>query len=109
MGGVYDEKELARWRAWQLLEVSADKLVCDRPCFVAAISLVPAAAGASDAYVYNGHDAGGELKASLLSVTGDMIQERYAPPAYFNRGLYVDVDTNVQAVRILLLVDPKGW
>jgi len=105
--GAFGKDELERWRSVQLVQVAADRFVTNKPCFVFMAILVPTAAGASDAFIYDGVDATGDLRITLASITGDPAPEYYWPPQYFAKGLFIDVDTNVQVVRVRYMIDPR--
>jgi len=105
--GAFGKEELERWRSVQLVEVAADRFVTNKPCFVFMVALVAAAAGAADAFIYDGVDATGDLRITLASVLGVWLQEYYTPPQYFTKGLFIDVDTNVQVVRVRYMIDPR--
>jgi hypothetical protein len=105
--GPFGKEELERWRSVQLVQVAADRFVTNKPCFVFMAELVPLAAGASDAFIYDGVDATGDLRITLASITGDPAIESYQPPQYFAKGLFIDVDTNVQVVRVRYMIDPR--
>ena len=104
---LWSVEEYARWRSIELVETAIDRLVTIMPCFVFMAVLVPTAAGASDAFIYDGQGVSGTLRITLASITGDPAGEHYWPPQYFSKGLFIDVDTNVQVVRVRYMIDPR--
>ncbi len=91
---------------WKQLEhdlVTADKKVCNRPCFLYAAQLVGGTGGVSTAVIRDGHDTGGDSAVDLGATTSGNDSRNFDPPIYLKKGLYVDVGSNVTSVLVHFL------
>lgn len=91
---------------WKRLEhdlVTADKRVCNGPCFLYAAQMVGGTGGASTAVIRDGHDTGGDARIDLAAATSSNDPRNFDPPLYFKKGLFVDVGSNVTSVLVQFL------
>lgn len=80
--------------------VTADSVLSRKACFVHGVHLTGSSGGASTATVYNGESTGDDVKIDLSCATSGRDNKRFAPPLYFDKGLYVDVGSNVTSVLV---------
>lgn len=83
---------------FQLERVTVDRIVCNGPCLVAGLVIASDGGGDADADVYDGHGTGGDKKLDLYCADEETRPYSFMPPAYFAKGLYVDIGTNCESV-----------
>jgi hypothetical protein len=91
---------MAKWPKSTTIVLTADALVTSHPCWLHAVFLNASAAG-GDVAVYEGQDAGSGRQ--ILHQDGAANATNYVqftPPVWCQRGLYVDVGSNVSQVTI---------
>jgi hypothetical protein len=91
------------WKSLDYDLTSADKKVCNGPCFVYAAHLVANSSGVGTAIIRDGHDASGAAVVSLSSLTSSNDPRKFDPPLYFKKGVFVDVVANVSSILIHFL------
>lgn len=101
------EKRLQDSRGVGRRRITADSLVSPKPCFVFSVSLVADAVGAATAVIRDGHNTGAEAVIDLAALTSSVDDRNYDPPFYFEKGLYVDVGSNVTSLLIRYAPDRK--
>lgn len=103
----FSEEILSNWRNVKTELFSADKCVSKYPCFLFSISIASNGSGVADAEVYNGQNTNGVRLLGLRCADNDEKHRLFVPPVYFNRGLYLDIVDNVEAVTVQYLIDPR--
>jgi len=94
-------EEFLKWiKECSHMRVTADTLINPGPAYVIAVHLVAAAGGAATALIYNGHGTGGEAKIDLSAPPSSSDPRLFWPPLYFDKGIYIDVGSNVTSVLI---------
>lgn len=78
--------------------VTADKVVCPRPCFLLDGMLTGDGGGASDCTIRNGHTSSADIKLKVRAVDDATQPFSLKRPVYMSSGLYVDVGSNVEGV-----------
>lgn len=97
------ETMLGYWKELDRDLVTADKKVCNGPCFLYGAALVANTGGASTAVIRDGHDTSGEPVVDLACLTSSNDPRMFNPPIYLKRGLFVDVGSNVTSVMVHFL------
>lgn len=85
--------------------VDAARLLSNKPCFLHFAYLIPSAA-VTDAVLYDGHNTGGKVIATLK--TAVITNHAFSPakPVYCAEGLYVDIGQGDTAVFVQWEADP---
>lgn len=84
--------------AWR--NVTGDTLVARNPCLLHGVVLLTSAGG-GDVTIYEGQDAtSGEKILSIEGANNISNQVAFNPPLPLQRGLYVDVGSNVSEVLV---------
>lgn len=86
--------------------VKSDQLICKTRCLFGGI-IVNASTDGGDVAVYNGNDAGsGDLFHTFQGLANESLPILLPNPVLFERGLFVDVGSNITNVTILWLPMP---
>jgi hypothetical protein len=85
--------------AWKW--VTADECLTKKPCELLFAELVPNAAGTSTSRLYNGVNTSGVTIVRFRGNGGYHTPFRPPQPVYCNRGLYVDVISNVRGIFVM--------
>jgi len=80
--------------------VTLDRIICNGPCYLFGHSIASDGGGEADALLYNGHSTNDPVFIHLDTLDEAAHQEMYFPPQYFNKGLYIDIGTNVAGVTV---------
>lgn len=106
--GHFDPRfwSLKDWKQIAFEVVGASSLVCNRPAFIFALWIASDGGGEADSIVYDGHNAGVLKLIHLDAVDEAIFQLRWFPPLYFQKGIYIDIGTNVAQVGIQYLPEP---
>lgn len=85
--------------------VTSSRKITAKPCWVFLVLLNPEdAALVSQAYIRNGETSSSEIILAPASQFG--YNNPIGPiPVYFNKGIYVDLDTNITGMTIQYLLD----
>ena len=78
--------------------VTVNRCVAHGPCFVYHLALGSNSSGVSTADIYNGISAKGDIKIDMTTIDDYFAQHDYWPPMYFDRGIYVELGSNVLSV-----------
>ena len=97
---------LKEWKqiAWEVMVV--DTLVSSRPAFIFALWISSEGTAEADAIVYDGQNASSLKLIHLDTVDESMAQLKFNPPLFFQKGIYVDVGSNVAQIGIQYLPLP---
>ena len=86
------EKE---WKDWITESIIADRLLYSGPCFVKYVSLQSGSTGTGIVVIYDGHDTTGKIKYRFFVDVKNLKSVNFSIPIYYDKGLYVDIGTNV--------------
>lgn len=78
--------------------VTVDRCVAHGPCFIYHLAVAADTNGAATAVIYNGISEKADIKIDMTTITSYYAQHDFWPPMYFDRGIYVDVGSNVTSV-----------
>lgn len=79
---------------------TADTIVCNEPCDLYGVIILCMALG-GDATIYNGRDAKGGNKVAKIQGPADRSWQIPMPhPVHLDRGLFVDVGTDVYEITV---------
>ena len=87
-------------KAIRLIRLAGDGLVTPTPAFLFSVTITSDGGGDADAKVYDGVSTKAPQVLDLGAYSGDLRQVSFNPPAYFRRGIYVDVGSNVASVSL---------
>jgi len=87
--------QMEAWKEAQVDQVTADKLVCGKPCFLLSACLVASSVGAATVVLRDGHSTSGDALITLGAPTSGNDHRNFSFPIYFKKGLYADVGSNV--------------
>lgn len=88
---------------WSFERITSSRVLCKGPCLVHFVLADPSnAANASSLTVYDGESTNGDLKFVLESKFANPCCT-FPLPAYFRRGLYIDLTTNVESCTVQYL------
>jgi hypothetical protein len=91
---------MAKWPRSMELPFTADAIVTTHPCWLHSATILVSTTG-GDASLYEGQDAAsGRLLITLKGSANVTNQRTYSPPLWLERGLYVDVGSNVTQVTV---------
>jgi hypothetical protein len=91
---------MAKWPKSTALVITADTLITTHPCWLHGVFINASAAG-GDVVVYEGQDpTSGRLLAHLDGGANATNALRFDPPLWCERGLYLDVGSNVSQVTV---------
>ena len=94
-----DRSSIEQWALEIRTErVTVDRCIASGPCFIYHLALASNSSGAATADIYNGISAKGDVKIDLTCVDDHWNSQDFWPPMYFDRGIYVDVGSNVKSV-----------
>lgn len=79
---------------------TVDKIITTRPCLLFSVTLTATGAGVADVSIYEGQDASsGRLVVTLKVAASSTVQTRFNG-LVAERGLYVDVGSNVASLTV---------
>lgn len=94
------------WSSWR--NIDGDTLIARGPCLLHTLFVLTSTTG-GDATVYEGQDTGSGTKIIRLEGTANEIRSvHFSPPLPCQRGLYVDVGSNVDEVLVHYTILPKN-
>lgn len=101
---MIDLKELVKNpKEWQLERTTVSRCICVGPCLFWFAHYEPSATQSDvEIKIFDGQSDQGDLKLSVLSLYGQPCIP-LPGPAFFRRGLYVDLTTNCAAVTVFYL------
>jgi len=102
------KEELASWKEWAWARVTVSGRVCNTPCFLAHVCFTADSAGNATAAVYDGHGELEEVVIDIAALQHDETDERFDPPLYLRRGLYVKLGSNVTSLFVHFLPLREG-
>jgi len=86
---------MAKWPKSTAIVVAADTLITSHPAWLHSLIITDSVAGAG-ATVYEGQDAtSGRQIAHFHGPNNDSFQAVFDPPLWCERGIYVDLEANV--------------
>lgn len=94
----FSEAAIAAVKQCAFTRITGDQLVSRQAALVFGVWLVAGSGGAATAAVYDGESTNDDRKIDLSCVATGHDNKRYNPPAYFEKGIYVDVGSNVTSV-----------
>jgi hypothetical protein len=83
--------------------VDESSSVWKKPCLLYSAAITGSTTGVTTAVLRDGHGTSGKAIIDLAAVTSAMEKVRFAPPLYFDNGLYVDLGANVTSVFVHFL------
>ncbi len=84
--------------------ITGDRVVSRSPVFVSSIVITSDGGGEADAKLYDGVSTTDPVLLSIYTVDEAMAQLNFNPPLETQRGLFVDIGTNVTEVLIVYSV-----
>lgn len=96
---LFSDHELREeWKKAAKVRVTANGLVCPDPAFIFLIIVTPRDQKKTRAKIYDGHSGIEDFYIDARSDTQVTRQTHFNPPMYFNQGIYVTVDGDVESV-----------
>lgn len=86
----------------QRVRTTADLKVSPSPVDLFAVQIVSDGVGAADAKLIDGHNDGGENVMDLACAQGSSWSQFFPCPVPFNKGLFIDIGSNVTSVFVLI-------
>ena len=80
--------------------VTVSRCIASGPCYIHYLALSSNSSGAATATIYNGISAKGDLKVDMTCIDDYFDHQDFWPPMYFDRGIFVDVGSNVSSVMV---------
>lgn len=93
---------------WEMIKVTADGQEVKGPCLLKSIQVRSGSGGVGVATLYDGSSASGKDVVCITAATSRCSRNDYDMPVYFPKGIYVDLGTNAEFVRIQILKLKKG-
>jgi len=99
-----DYKEIVKDpKEWFLERTTISRCLCKGPCFFQFMNVEPSATQSDiQVYLYDGENTAGVLKIAIVCLYGHGAL-LLPQPAYFRRGLYVDLNSNAAAASLQYL------
>lgn len=91
---------LALARLTSCVRVTGDQRLISRPSYLFSLVISSNGDGDADALIYDGENVKGVARFDLFAVDEAQQQLSFDPPVYMERGIFVDVGSNVESVVI---------
>ncbi len=96
------------WKRFQWDRIEASRRVCLTPCFLSHVSITPDAVGGATAKIYDGHGTAEGQVLDLGAVTSQQTEQHFDPPLFLQKGLYVEIGSNVVSVFVHYIALPEA-
>jgi hypothetical protein len=95
------------WDQVSFVRTSADRLVTHAEGFLISAHLSSDGVGVATAVIYDGDNTQGDIIRDLAAMQGG--NDNFCPPVAipFNKGLYIDVGSNVASVTVVFILRRK--
>ena len=94
---------IKEWKQVAVEYFTADRLLCNTPCFVFSVLATGYKDDNGEIKVYDGQSASGNPKYHIRTAARVSFFVAFNPPVYFAKGLYVDITDKCDAVTVQYL------
>lgn len=95
---IGEPKDCAKEFATERLTGSS--VVCNTPALIADILISNGTGGVGLSKLYDGSSTAGDQKADFNTLQSTTFQYWFDPPMWMNRGIYIEVGTNVTSITV---------
>ena len=91
-------KAKPEWKKLVKLRVTETAHAWKQPCFIHFVSITADPAGPATAIIRDGNNGSAQQLLNMTAQASDMTPLRFKPPLYFERGVHIEIGSNVTSV-----------